>query len=104
MDELITLLEQFNLTLKQQIDSFKEFVLILDQEEQSIAKYNLLEIEKSVILKDQHIKIANSLEENRIILLKKICYMIAFDSRGQNLSLPLFKNVFTTYLQNVKSL
>ena len=104
MNEFIALFEQFNLILRQQIESFKEFVLILDQEEQSIARYDFLEIEKSVILKDQHTQLAESLEEKRIILLKKICYMMAFDSRGQKLSLPLFKTVFTAYLQNVKKL
>ncbi len=104
MEELLNLLLQLNLTLKKQVDSFKEFVFILDQEEHAISIYNFSEVEKSVILKDQHTRIAESLEEKRINLLKKICYMIAFDSRGQKLSLNLFKTVFTSYLQNVVNL
>lgn len=104
MEELIALIEQLNLTLKQQINLLNEFILILNQEEQSISTYCFLEVEKSIILKDNHSKIMLSLEEKRINILKKICYMIAFDSRGQKLTLPLFKTVFGAYLNNVKNL
>ncbi|MES2614172.1 MAG: flagellar export chaperone FlgN [Bdellovibrionota bacterium] len=104
MDELISLLDQFNAILKQQIEALNEFVIVLDQEENAIRLYQFLEIEKSVILKDQHTQIAAALEEKRIQLLKRICYMIAFDSRGQTLSLPLFKTVFSSYLENVKTI
>ena len=104
MDELIQLLKEFNLVLRQQNDCLSEFVFILDQEEQAIANYHFLEIEKSVIQKDQHTRLSSSLEEKRIQLLKKICSMMAFDSRGQTLTLPLFKIIFSTYLENVKKL
>lgn len=104
MEELITLLTQFNDILKLQLESFHEFVHILDMEEHAITLYQFAEIEKSVVLKDQQTKVSQSYEEKRIRCLKKICYLMAFDSRGQNLSLPLFKTVFSTYVENVKKL
>ena len=67
---------------------------------------NLLRIllERMVIVKDQHSRIAQSLEERRVVILKKICYMMAFDPRGQSLSLKLFKFTFSTYIKNIKTL
>lgn len=104
MDELLNFIMQFNDILKKQIAVYSEFVPILDEEEAAIAEYDLAALEKIVILKDQHSRIAQSLEEKRIFLLKKICYMIAFDARGQNLSLKLFKFTFSTYIKNIKPL
>lgn len=104
MDDLILLLEQFNLILKQQVQLFHEFIFVLDAEEKSIASYCFLDLEKAVISKDQHTRLSASFEEKRVVLLKKICSMIAFDTRNQNLSLPLFKSVFFTYMENVKKL
>ena len=104
MEELITLFAQFNLIIREQIKLLNEFVFILDQEEDAIARYNFFETEKSVVLKNQHMKMFQAAEEKRIILMKRICYLIAFDSRDQNLSLTLFKDIFSTYLLNVKKL
>ncbi|APJ04366.1 flagellar protein FlgN [Silvanigrella aquatica] len=104
MDELLNLIIQFNEILKKQIASYVEFIPILDEEETAIANYDLIALERIVIVKDQHSRIAQSIEERRIQILKKICYMIAFDPRGQNLSLNLFKFTFSTYLKNIKTL
>jgi hypothetical protein len=104
MDELLNFIIQFNDILKKQIASYSEFIPILDEEEIAIANYDLVALEKIVILKDQHSRIAQSLEERRVFILKKICYMIAFDPRGQNLSLKLFKFTFSTYVKNIKTL
>lgn len=104
MEELLNLISQFNEILKKQINSYLEFIPILDEEEAAISNYDLAALEKIVIIKDQHSRIAQSLEERRVIILKKICYMMAFDSRGQNLSLKLFKFTFATYIKNIKSL
>lgn len=104
MDELLNYIIKFNEILQKQIESFLEFIPILDQEELAIANYDLALLEKIIVVKDQHSRIAQSLEDRRIYFLKKICYLIAFDSRGQNLSLNLFKVTFSTYLKNIKSL
>jgi hypothetical protein len=104
MDELLNFIILFNEILNKQIIAYTEFIPILDEEEIAIANYDLSALDKIVIIKDQHSRIAQSLEERRILTLKKICYMMAFDSRGQNLSLKLFKFTFSTYLKNVKTL
>ena len=104
MDELLNFIIQFNDILKKQITAYSEFIPLLDEEETAIANYDLAALEKIVILKDQHSRIAQSLEERRILILKKICYMMAFDSRGQNLSMKLFKFTFSTYIKNIKTL
>lgn len=104
MEELISLISQFNDVLKKQISLYLEFIPILNDEEESIAKYDLAALEKAIILKDQSSRIAQSLEDKRLNILKKICYMIAFDPRGQNLSLKLFKYTFSVYLNNIKTL
>ncbi len=104
MHELLQLLEKFNFILSKQVSSFNEFIAILDQEEHAIKNYDLPEVEKSIILKDQHIRIAESLENQRVTILNKICYMIAFDARKQKVSLPIFKMVFQSYLENVTTL
>jgi len=104
MEELINLIIQFNDILRKQIQSYLEFLPILDEEEIAISNYDLASLEKMVIIKDQHSRIAQSLEERRVIVLKKICYMMAFDPRGQNLSLKLFKFTFSTYIKNIKTL
>ncbi|BBH52353.1 hypothetical protein [Fluviispira sanaruensis] len=104
MEELLSLIAQFNDILKKQILIFSEIVPILDEEESAISKYDLAELEKIIIIKDQNSRISQSLEEKRVITLKKICYMIAFDSRGHNLSLNLFAQAFSTYTKNIQSL
>ncbi|KAB8037819.1 hypothetical protein GCL60_11635 [Silvanigrella paludirubra] len=104
MEELLNLIIQFNDILRKQIQSYLEFLPILDEEEIAISNYDLASLEKMVIIKDQHSRIAQSLEERRVIVLKKICYMMAFDPRGQNLSLKLFKFTFSTYIKNIKTL
>ncbi|WP_397599978.1 hypothetical protein [Silvanigrella sp.] len=104
MEELLNLIIQFNDILRKQIQSYLEFLPILDEEEIAISNYDLASLERMVIIKDQHSRIAQSLEERRVIVLKKICYMMAFDPRGQNLSLKLFKFTFSTYIKNIKTL
>ena len=104
MDELLNFIVQFNDILKKQIITYSDFITILDEEEDAIANYDIAALEKIIILKDQQSRIAQSLEERRLIILKKICYMMAFDARGKNLSLKLFKLTFFTYLKNIKNL
>lgn len=104
MNELFDLLDQFNQTIKEQIESFKQFLVILDDEESAISNYNFGKIERSVIQKDQHVQIADALEKKRINILKKICYLIAYDPRGQLLSFSQFKTIFEVYLKNVTNL
>jgi flagellar biosynthesis/type III secretory pathway chaperone len=104
MDDLIFLLQQLNKTIEQQISAFNEFIVVLDQEEQSIAAYSFVDVERTFILKDQITQMSYSLEEKRLTLLKKICYFMAYDTRGLKVSLPVFKTVFKTYIENVKKL
>ncbi|WGL60547.1 flagellar export chaperone FlgN [Pigmentibacter sp. JX0631] len=104
MEELIALLSQFNDILKKQITNYTEYLPILEEEEFAITNYDLSALEKIVIVKDQHSRISQSLEQRRVAILRKICYMIAFDPRGQKLSLNLFKITFKKYLDNIKNL
>lgn len=104
MEDLISLLTQFNEILKKQVTVYLEFLPILDEEEEAITNYDLSALEKVVIIKDQHSRISQSLEQRRVNVLRKICYMIAFDPRGQKLSLNLFKVTFNSYLENIKKL
>ncbi|MGY3805234.1 hypothetical protein ACWNT8_14315 [Pigmentibacter ruber] len=104
MEELITLLSQFNDILKKQISNYIEYIPILEEEELAITNCDLTALEKIVIVKDQHSRISQSLEQRRVSILRKICYMIAFDPRGQKLSLSLFKITFKKYLDNIKTL
>lgn len=104
MEELLRLLEQFNTTLQQQATFLVDFTLVLDAEEEAISRYHFLDIEKSVTLKDQKVRLFQSLEDKRIQLAQKICALMAFDGRQQNLSLSLLRTVFGTYLNNVRDL
>jgi hypothetical protein len=104
MEELIQTLMQFDELIIKQCALFEAFVPLLDEEETAISNHSLIEMEQALIKKDQHTKIAQSIEEKRVILVKKIFYFMAYDARDQNLSLNLFKNVFTLYVDNVKNL
>lgn len=104
MEELLKTLQHFNQIMLKQINSLFEFVTILDEEEQTIVNYDLSSLEKVVIVKDQHSRIALSLEEKRILLAKKICYLIAFDPRGNPLTLSLLSQALHVYIKNVATL
>jgi hypothetical protein len=104
MDELINLLTQFNKILQNQRSHFLELMIILDQEEAAILEYRLSSLEKAFILKDQHIRLGQHIEDKRISILKKICSLIAFDMRGQTPSLKMLQQALSVYVQNVQKL
>ncbi len=104
MHELILYLQELNDVIERQMSFFTQFLEILDKEEDAISHYDFQLIEKSVIVKDQHIRMAQNLENKRLQLIQKISYLIAFDSRRQTISLDIFCTVFTSYLENVRSL
>ena len=90
--------------IKDQNNLFLQFVNILDEEESAIAQYSMRLIEKSLVTKDQYVKICESMEEKRNITIKKLFHMMAFDTRGLKLSVTLFETVLNSYIQNVKNL
>lgn len=97
------LLEKLDGILKKQGMLYKEFLPILDQEEAALARNDLNGVATVLIRKDQQTRIALALEENRVATLKKIFALVAFDPRGQKITVDLFQKIFETYLENVKT-
>ncbi|MBX9703855.1 MAG: flagellar protein FlgN [Silvanigrellaceae bacterium] len=104
MNELLILLQQFISVLSRQIVLYQELLPILDAEEDSISRFDMALFEKIMIEKDQQVKRAHAIDDQRVKALKRICYMIAFDTRSQAVSLKTFLIAFDTYLNNVEKL
>jgi len=104
MEELLNLLEEMVQVTRRQAQLFEDLLPLLAEEEDSIARYHLSDLQRIVAQKHRHIQLAQMAEENREKLLKKICYFIAFDSRGQPLTLETFQSVLQVYIQNVTPL
>jgi hypothetical protein len=104
MEELFSTFIQFNNVIQDLINQLYELIPILDEEESAISQYLFMETEKSIIRKNNQMKKIQYTEEKRISLTKKICYLIGYDIRNQKISLPLIKNIFETYIDNVKNL
>jgi flagellar biosynthesis/type III secretory pathway chaperone len=105
MDELFKLLESFLGHLKTQMELFAELLPILDEEEQMMSIFDVGKFEKIVVRKDQLVQQASRVEEKRVICLRRICFLVGFDARGQALpSLREFSNVLLSYERNVENL
>lgn len=104
MDELLSLLETFRESMQSQIKILSQLVPILDREEDLLARFDLNDFEKTVIEKDQLAKRTQVIEDRRAVVLRKICYLISYDARGQLPTLRTFRLIFKNYLEKVESL
>lgn len=104
MNELLALLSQFRDCLEQQMRLYSELVPVIDREEDMLTRFDVGAFEKVVVEKDQLVRRAQACEERRLALVKRICFMIAFDARGQLPSLRTFLAVFESYCARVATL
>lgn len=104
MDELLNLLVQFRECLGLQMKIYLELLPVLDKEEELLMKFDVGDFEKVVTEKDQIVKRGSNVEERRLACLRRICFMMSYDARGQLPSLRTFGAVFDSYLGNVKTL
>lgn len=104
MEELYKLLAQFEDCLENQIAIFRELIPVLDREEFLIEHFELAEFERLVTEKDQAAKRLEHLESQRIGQLRKICYLVSYDARGQVPNLREFISILKNYTINVQRL
>jgi hypothetical protein len=104
MVELLKLLAQFLQCLRQQMTLMEELLVVIAREEELVVSFSLPEFEKLVTEKDQIVRLTQAAEERRLQLLKKLCFMMAFDARGRMPSLSEFITVARSYCQNVERL
>jgi hypothetical protein len=104
MIELLKLLAQFLHCLRQQMTQLEELLGVLAREEELVVSFCLPEFEKLVTEKDQIVRLAQAAEDRRQQILKKLCFMMAFDARGRLPSLAEFIEVSQSYLRNVERL
>lgn len=104
MNELLKLLAQFLQCLKQQMTLLEELLMVIGREEELVVSFSLPEFEKLVTEKDQIVRLAQAAEERRLQLLKKLCFMMAFDARGKLPTLSEFIAVSRSYSGNVERL
>ncbi|MEY4065388.1 MAG: hypothetical protein RIR26_1596 [Pseudomonadota bacterium] len=104
MNELLKLLAQFQQCLQQQMTMMEELLVIIGREAELVVSFSLPEFERLVTEKDQVVRLAQAAEERRLQILKKLCFMMAFDARGRLPSLSEFQSVGRAYAQNVERL
>lgn len=105
MQELFTLLDAFRDQLESQIRIFRELNPILDREEDLIARFDLTDFEKVVVEKDQLSKRSAVIDERRSNTLRRICYLMSYDARGDQLpTLRTFRIILENYTQKVSNL
>jgi len=104
MNELLKLLTQFQQCLQQQMTMMEELLVIIQREAALVVSFSLPEFERLVTEKDQVVRLAQAAEERRLQILKKLCFMMAFDARGRLPSLSEFQSVARAYAQNVERL
>lgn len=104
MNELLKLLAQFLQCLRQQMTLLEELLIVLAREEELVVSFSLPEFEKLVTDKDQIVRLAQAAEDRRLQLLKKLCFMMAYDARGKLPSLNEFIALSKSYRNNIASL
>ena len=105
MEELLRLLENFREHLSTQMELFSELLPVLDQEEAMMATFDVSRFEKIVVTKDQLVQRASRVEDRRVICLRRICFLIGYDARGETLpSLTEFTSILLNYEKNVQAL
>jgi hypothetical protein len=104
MNELLKLLAQFQQCLQQQMTMMEELLVIIEREAELVVSFSLPEFEKLVTEKDQVVRLTQAAEERRLNILKRLCFMMAFDARGKLPTLSEFQTVARSYAQNVERL
>lgn len=104
MNELLNLLTLFQESLELQVKIFGELLPVLDREEHMLMHFDVADFEKVVVEKDQLVRRAQSAEERRLAALKRICFMISYDARGQLPTLRTFIVLFENYVTNTEKL
>ncbi|NBO39249.1 hypothetical protein EBU99_11780 [bacterium] len=104
MNELLKLLAQFLQCLQQQMTLMEDLLGVLAREEELVVSFSLPEFEKLVTEKDQIVRLIQAAEDRRLQVLKKLCFMMAFDARGKMPTLTEFIAVARSYLENIERL
>ena len=104
MNELLNLLPLFQESLELQVKIFGDLLPVLDREEEMLMNFDVTDFEKVVVEKDQLVRRAQSAEERRLAALKRICFMISYDARGQLPTLRSFLVLFENYVTNTEKL
>jgi hypothetical protein len=104
MDELLKLLSSFEDCLSHQMRIFRQLLPVLDREEELVVRFDVGEFEKLVVEKDQIVRRAHSVEERRLVALKRVCFLVGYDARGELPSLRAFLVVLDNYAANVAPL
>ncbi|MEN9810952.1 MAG: hypothetical protein RLZZ488_2519 [Pseudomonadota bacterium] len=104
MSELLKILAQFFQCLQIQMTLLEELLVVISREEELVVSFSLPEFEKLVTEKDQIVRRIQSAEERRLSYLKKLCFLMAYDARGQLPSLNEFLTVANSYQKNVERL
>jgi flagellar biosynthesis/type III secretory pathway chaperone len=104
MEELLKLLVGFRDCLSHQMRIFQELLPVLDREEELVLRFDVGEFERLVTEKDQTVRRAQAVEEKRVALLRRICFLIGYDARGQLPTLKDFLSAFDAYVTNVATL
>ena len=104
MEELLKLLVGFRDCLSHQMRIFEELLPVLDREEELVLRFDVGEFERLVVEKDQIVRRAQAVEERRLALLRRICFLVAYDARGELPTLRAFLAVFDAYVANVAAL
>ena len=104
MEELLKLLAGFRDCLSHQMRIFQELLPVLDREEELVLRFDVGEFERLVTEKDQIVRRAQSVEDRRLVLLRRICFLIGYDARGELPALRAFLIAFDAYVANVATL
>lgn len=104
MNELLKILAQFIQCLQLQMTLLEELLVVIAREEELVVAFSLPEFEKLVTEKDQIVRRLQSAEERRLVHLKKLCFLMAYDARGELPSLVQFMHVARLYQRNVEKL
>jgi flagellar biosynthesis/type III secretory pathway chaperone len=104
MDELLKHLTSFQECLVLQRDLFLELLPVLDEEERLVAGFQLNDFERLMVIKDQIVRRAATVEKRRVQTLQRICFLVGYDARTGLPSLKEFRSVLTSYIANVSQL
>lgn len=104
MEELLKLLAGFQDCLSHQMRIFNELLPVLDREEELVLRFDVGEFERLVTEKDTIVRRAQTVEDKRLATLRRICFLIGFDARGELPSLRSFLAAFDAYVANVSTL
>lgn len=104
MEELLNLLKTLTACVVALEKAYISLVDIMSNEEDLVAKYDMVGLQSVIVEKDQVVQRIQKLEEKRTASLKRICYLISYDARQTMPSITEFTLVFEAYLNNVATI